>query len=1377
MAESTKVDKLTVYSEMQLVRRRFNVYLDAAAPFDNAAREVLDNAIDQVQKGRATTVTVTLHQDGSLEVSDDAGTLPTAWQSTPKGASNGIVIALGTLGSSTNYGDATGAGTNGIGAAAANALAKRFDVEVVRDKKRYTQQFSCGVPGVFDKDGNFTEVPPAKLVGKPTQEDNHTTIRVWFDYGNVAPEAPQLDTELLVRRARMSALVTDGTRLIINDLRDVESDLSGTYEGTYGVAPLAEYALGADPSSEVLSLTTEFLGGAKRDTPCSLDLAVYASKEPATVALSNSVFTPDGGSHITGAINGVTRALAERASKLRGLGLARGENPPEAKDFAECLSVAVSMRAPDVRYTGQHKNGVSDAALARTLADQVGSDVTQWALTPANTPMVEKLAKAAVAVARDRRSDEVRKDRRKAAREAKGLGENMSMPEKYIPCQATGIGSNAELHIVEGDSAAGGAKAARNAKNQAIMPLGGILKNAFGKTRDQMRKNAEFQAIETILGCGSYDNCVVENCRFDRIIVATDADAHGKYIASQAICLFYEAFRPLIDAGMIHIAVPPLFVVRDKKTNEVFYQVDEAGRDKVVGEIKAKKHPVEVQRCKGLGEMLPRDYAATMMSDDRILIQIHNDPQAYESLYLQFQSNLGEERREWISDYLDIKGPLGDENDLESRETPLVADAAASEIIPMTITEFLTDAMAIYSVYTIQEQAIPFVSDGMKPSHRRIMYEMYTLGLSPTAKPMKSAKISAATSGDYHPHGDAAIYTTMAGLTRKGERNPLIDGIGNFGYATGDEPASSRYTEARLLPAGWELVRELATGNGGTRMIPSYDGALEEAAVLPARYPVLPISGASGVARGWATKIPSHNPLEIIDLTIALVDNPTMPVSDMLEICPGPDFGEGCTVVGSRDGVESYYDTGRGSFTLRGRIDIVDKRTLRIYEVPAGISVTGKEILGKIKELIRSGNIDATEVSDYSDLDNPVLLEVKLKRGAKPEEVRRQLFAGTKLETSFAANMSGLTDEGIPRVWSLRDMLLEFIALRDQLVTRRSQAEMEKLRNKLPAAEALAAIAVDKETAARLILEADNRDHAATCLADHFQIAPDAAKTIVGLPMYRLTRADALEAQKEVEQLHDTITALAHIIDTPEARKPIIITELEETRGTFTNAARRTTLSYGEPLTQRDTDLGGLGRWKFNTDTGILSDSGVTLTDDTTLWAVFANGAVKLFTGSGLPKTIVDKPIAPDIGNVVRSGILPPETELAIVTRAGRVLRIKDGAVNPQGIAGNGVAGITLDPDFPGGDTIIGAFPVTDEGSILTISGDGYKATKLTDIPSKGRGGKGVNLHTLRKGDAGVVEAEYSYTGFNVDGKPLPGATRSAATKHGVPSRWSVSLP
>ena len=125
MAESTKVDKLTVYSEMQLVRRRFNVYLDAAAPFDNAAREVLDNAIDQVQKGRATTVTVTLHQDGSLEVSDDAGTLPTAWQSTPKGASNGIVIALGTLGSSTNYGDATGAGTNGIGAAAANALAKR----------------------------------------------------------------------------------------------------------------------------------------------------------------------------------------------------------------------------------------------------------------------------------------------------------------------------------------------------------------------------------------------------------------------------------------------------------------------------------------------------------------------------------------------------------------------------------------------------------------------------------------------------------------------------------------------------------------------------------------------------------------------------------------------------------------------------------------------------------------------------------------------------------------------------------------------------------------------------------------------------------------------------------------------------------------------------------------------------------------------------------------------------------------------------------------------------------------------------------------------------------------------------------------------------
>lgn len=704
-------------------------------------------------------------------------------------------------------------------------------------------------------------------------------------------------------------------------------------------------------------------------------------------------------------------------------------------------------------------------------------------------------------------------------------------------------------------------------------------------------------------------------------------------------------------------------------------------------------------------------------------------------------------------------------------------EVIAAEITPVSVTEYMDTDMATFAAYTIQDQALPAVADGMKPVHRRILYEMFSMGLSPSAKPVKSAKTSSATSGDFHPHGDASIYETMAGMTRAGERNPLIDGIGNFGYSTGDRPASARYTEARLSPAGWELVRELSRGNGGVHMVPSYDGEREEPVFLPVRYPALAISGATGMAHGWATKIPSHNPNEIIDLTVALVDRPDMPVADMLKLCPGPDFGEGCTVVGSREGVESYFETGRGSFTLRGTIEVTGKRTVVITEVPAGIAVSKdggeKGLLGQIRDGIRSGVIEATDVSEYSDIEHPVRLEVTIRRGVDPEEVRRQILANTDAEIAFHANMSGLTTQGLPRVWSLKDMLIEFIDLRDELVCRRSQARAETLRGKLPGAKALAAVALDKEKAAELILAASNRQAAAEALSAHFGFEVEAAHTIVGLPMYRLTRADALEATAEVERLEKEIAELDLLVSSPQARKPVIIDELEETRKVFASATRRTRLAYGEATTHEMSsgqELAGLSRWRFAD--GMLSDTGQALTDDTVLWAVFDDGKVKLFTGSGLPKGVVPTPIAPNISRMVATGILPDGHQLAIVTRAGRVLRIKDGAINPQGVAGQGVAGVALDSEFD--DAVVGAFPITDTGSILTVSGDGYKATKTSDIPAKGRGGRGVGLHALRKGDAGVMEAHYSPTGFLVGGKPLKPVTRAIASKRGS-ADWQVA--
>ncbi|MCB0926045.1 MAG: DNA gyrase subunit B, partial [Mycobacterium sp.] len=491
---------------------------------NTALRELVDNAIEEVAEPShgGSTVTIVLHADGSVTVADDGRGLPVDSDRTT--GKNGIVKTLGTAragGKFDQHSDAaaTGAGLNGIGAAAAVFISARTDVSVRRDGKTYTQCFSRGYPGTFegkdfDAEAPFTRNDAQKLRGVANRganraPDSHgTSVRILLD-PTVAPDST-LDIGEVLLRAHAAARMCPGVHLEVIDegfpLGEVPEALTQRFDGPWGTdALLALMCAAADnPLPEVQLLVDG--GGSyttgRGPTPLRWSLAAGPA-EPATIAaFCNTVRTPGGGSHLSAALKGLTEALAEKASRLRDLGLAKGEAGPEPQDFAAVTALAVDTRAPDVAWDSQAKTAVSSRSLNVAMAPEVARAVTVWAALPANATTISTWAKLALESARARRSAEGAKARARAASKAKGLGTNLSLPPKLLPSRENGRGSGAELFICEGDSALGTVKAARDATFQAAFPLKGKPPNTFGWTVTKARTKEEFDAIERILGCG-----------------------------------------------------------------------------------------------------------------------------------------------------------------------------------------------------------------------------------------------------------------------------------------------------------------------------------------------------------------------------------------------------------------------------------------------------------------------------------------------------------------------------------------------------------------------------------------------------------------------------------------------------------------------------------------------------------------------------------------------------------------------------------------------------------------------------------------------------------------------------------------------------------
>lgn len=692
-----------------------------------------------------------------------------------------------------------------------------------------------------------------------------------------------------------------------------------------------------------------------------------------------------------------------------------------------------------------------------------------------------------------------------------------------------------------------------------------------------------------------------------------------------------------------------------------------------------------------------------------------------------------------------------------------ISEHVAADVRDTSVDSYWEEYQYVYSIYTLSSRAIPSALDGLKPVQRRLLYQLFMEKLFPGTKPKKSAAVSSRCTATTHPHGDASVYAAAALLAAHFQRTRLVDGQGSFPRVQGDVPASPRYTEMRLSPEGYELVRELTEHS--VPMVPTFDGELLEPTVLPSRFPVLLVNGAVGIAEAYSTKVPAHNPRAVLTLAKAMLDDPSLSTDAIVDILGGPDWGSGGVVVGT-DGIREYIETGKGRMTVRGCVSVEGKDII-VSALPPGVSSSGFQ--EKVRAGLNNGTIEG--VSDFTDLTdrrNGLRILITVKRGHTPEDVLRSLYTYTPLEDTFAASLVALDEDRVPRWWTVPELITSFLELRDSVVLKRSAHRLEKASARLHLVKGMVTIQADIDAAVAIIRKASNASTAREGLEQHFGIDEIQADHVLSMQLRRLTSQDVLELNTEAETLEKEIAKLTRLVESRAARRKEISKDLDETAKLFDGAEydRKTVIDTEATPSTRTEDgaEGGVSdKWCLN-DHGVFGSEGVSLSKGVG-WAVFTDGRVKTTDGKGLPRPGRDVLVAPDISALLVSGVAEDGQDLVLVTRRAKVIRLELGTINPQGVAGNGVAGVKLaDPE----DSVIAAFTVKDEGAVLSITDGRWKVTSVADIPRKGRGGQGVGFHLFVKGEDSLLAAHYSGTGFEVNGGPAKAENRAKSASKGA---------
>jgi DNA gyrase subunit A len=491
---------------------------------------------------------------------------------------------------------------------------------------------------------------------------------------------------------------------------------------------------------------------------------------------------------------------------------------------------------------------------------------------------------------------------------------------------------------------------------------------------------------------------------------------------------------------------------------------------------------------------------------------------------------------------------------------------SGGNIEPRALEDEMRSAYLDYAMSVIVGRALPDVRDGLKPVHRRVLFSMSENGLGPTRPYRKCASIVGDVMGNYHPHGDTAIYDALARLAQEfSMRYELVDGQGNFGSIDDDPPAAMRYTEARLERVAMEMLRDLDADT--VDFVPNYDGRKQEPTVLPARFPNLLVNGSSGIAVGMATNIPPHNLREVIDAVVAFIANPAIETTELMRLMPGPDFPTGGIILG-RQGILDAYETGRGKVRVRGKAHTEElargREAIIVTELPYAVKKGGDGgLVKKIAELVHEKKITGiADLEDHSSARGGMRIVITLKRDEIPEVVLNQLYKHTPLQSTFGVNMVALV-ENVPRTLSLREVIKHYVQHQREVVVRRTQHELRVLERRVHVLDGLLIALDNLDAIIELIRASRDREAARGQLMDRFGLSEIQASAILDLRLSQLTALEADAIKTEHADKVERIGELRAILGDESRVFAIIVEELREIADRFGDE-RRTIIAESE---------------------------------------------------------------------------------------------------------------------------------------------------------------------------------------------------------------------
>ena len=455
-----------------------------------------------------------------------------------------------------------------------------------------------------------------------------------------------------------------------------------------------------------------------------------------------------------------------------------------------------------------------------------------------------------------------------------------------------------------------------------------------------------------------------------------------------------------------------------------------------------------------------------------------------------------------------------------------------------------------YAISVIVERALPDVRDGMKPVHRRIVYAMYDGGYRPDRGYSKCARPVADVMGNYHPHGDVAIYDSLVRMAQPWSmRYTLVDGQGNFGSAGDDPPAAMRYTECRMMPLAMEMVRDIDKDT--VDFVPNYDGRTQEPTVLPARFPNLLVNGSSGIAVGMATNIPPHNLTEVINACICILENPEAELADLMDYIKGPDFPTKGIIMG-RSGIRAAYATGRGKITVRARTEFEEfgqnRERIIVTELP--YQVNKRQLIANMAEQVRDKRLEGiSDIRDETDR-NGMRVVIELKKDANPQVVLNRLFAQTQMQTTFGVTMLALVNnQQQPKILSLRHMLDEYLAFQEEIITRRTQFDLKKALDRQHVLQGLLIAEDNIDEVIKTIRE--SYDNAKERLMERFSLSEIQAQVVLDMQLKRLQGLEREKLEAEYAELEKRIKYYRELLSNEEMLKGVLKDELTAIRDKY----------------------------------------------------------------------------------------------------------------------------------------------------------------------------------------------------------------------------------